>query len=70
MGNLLSPLMANIFTEKFEEDALATPTNRPTYWYRYIDDTFVIWPHGKDTLHGFLDHLNSRNSNIRFTMDV
>jgi hypothetical protein len=36
--------------EDFEEKALNQATLKPTCWYRYVDDTFVIWPHGKENL--------------------
>jgi hypothetical protein len=35
-----------------------------------VDDTFVIWPHGKGELAQFLGHLNNQNDSIRFTMEV
>jgi hypothetical protein len=58
MGSPLSPVIANFFMEDFEEKALNQATLKPTCWYRYVDDTFVIWPHGKDNLTEFLEHLN------------
>jgi hypothetical protein len=30
--------------------------------------TFVVWPHGPDRLHNFLNHLNSLRPSIQFTM--
>ena len=56
--------------EDFEEKALNQVTLKPTCWYRYVDDTFVIWPHGKDNLTEFLDHLNGLHKNIQFTMEI
>jgi hypothetical protein len=35
-----------------------------------VDDTFVIWPHGKDKLTEFLKHLNGIHNNIKFTMEI
>jgi hypothetical protein len=35
-----------------------------------MNDTFVVWPHGEEELHEFLDHLNSIHHNIKFTMEV
>ena len=35
--------------------------------FRYIDDIFFIWTHGKDKLEKFLDDLNSFDNNIKFT---
>jgi hypothetical protein len=30
--------------------ALEQMTHKPVCWFRYVDDIFVIWPHGKETL--------------------
>ncbi len=39
MGSPLSPVMANLFMEEFEKNALATATLKPGFWFRYVDDT-------------------------------
>ncbi|KAJ4434821.1 hypothetical protein ANN_23392 [Periplaneta americana] len=45
-------------------------THKPSHFFRYVDDTFVVWPHGQDKLQEFLQHLNSIHANIQFTMEV
>lgn len=70
MGSPLSPVVANLFMENFEDIALETAELKPVCFYRYVNDTFVIWPHGKDKLQVFLKHLNSLHNNIRFTMEI
>jgi len=47
MGSPLSPVIANFYMEDFEMKAIKQAKYKPARWYRYVDDTFVIWPHGK-----------------------
>jgi hypothetical protein len=70
MGSPLSPVIANFFMENTEETALEGVTHEPLCWFHYVDDTFVIWPHGPGKLSQFLDHLNSVHGNIQFTVDT
>ena len=69
MGSPLSPMVANFFMERFEQAVLETASRKPKVWYRYVDDTFVVWNHGEEELEIFLQHLNSQNENIQFTME-
>jgi hypothetical protein len=70
MGSPLSPVVANLYMEKFETYALSTFPLKPKVFLRYVDDTFVIWQHGRDELIRFFNHLNSINNNIQFTMEI
>jgi len=70
MGSTLSPVIANFYMEDFESRAIEQAPFKPKCWYRYVDDTFVIWPHGLDKLQGFLDHLNSLQDKIQFTIET
>jgi hypothetical protein len=45
-------------------------TKKLAHWYRYVSDTFIVWTHRKERLHGFLQHLNSIHTDIKFTADV
>ena len=66
MGSPLSPVVANLFMEHLEENTTAL---RPKMWIRYVDDTFVIWPHGNAELKEFHRHLNHQNTSIQFTIE-
>ncbi|XP_021934007.1 uncharacterized protein LOC110836758 isoform X2 [Zootermopsis nevadensis] len=70
MGSPLSPVIANFFMEHFEEMAMDGATFKPLCWFCYVDDTFVIWPHGPGKLAEFLNHLNSIHKSIQFTMET
>ena len=66
MGSPVSPLVANLYMESFEEKALATaPTYPPSTWLRYVDDTFVKI--SEDFMEEFTTHINSQDPNIKFT---
>ncbi|XP_022110786.1 uncharacterized protein LOC110990212 [Acanthaster planci] len=71
MGSPLSPVLADLFMEEFEQTAhlLCGPQLEPNVWIRYVDDTFVVWPHSPQDLQLFLQHLNSQHNNIQFTME-
>ena len=70
MGSPLSPIISNIYMEFFEELALETAKLQPSMWLRYVDDTFVVWPHGRDELDTFHKHLNSIRQTIKFTFEI
>jgi hypothetical protein len=71
MGSSLSLVVGNIYKsymEYFQRLALDTTEHKPAKWLRYVDDTFVILPHGVDKLHEFLHHFNNLRPSIQFTM--
>ena len=69
MGSPLSPIVANLYMEHLEEAALLTAPDPPRLWLRYVDNTFVIWPHGQEKLDCFHEHLNTQHRNIKFTVE-
>ena len=42
--------MNSSFLEEFETSSLLTANLRPSLWLRYVDDTFVVRPHGREAL--------------------
>ena len=70
MNSPLSPVIANLFMERFEKDVLDSSPLKPTVWLRYVDDTFVIWPHGEKNLKIFLNHINEAHPSIKFTYEM
>jgi hypothetical protein len=68
MGSPVSPIVANLYMERFERLALQTYCgNPPSHWYRYVDDTLVKIK--KSELAPFFDHINSVDTNIKFTQE-
>ena len=65
MGNPLSPVIANIFMSKLEQDVV-TP-QAPPFYDRYVDDCFT--KRTKNTDDHLLQSLNSYHPNITFTVE-
>jgi hypothetical protein len=55
--------------EHFEKLALYTTEYKPAKWLRYVDDTFIVWPHCPDKLQEFFHHINNLRPSIQFTME-
>jgi hypothetical protein len=70
MSSPLAPVIANFYMEHFEQKAISTAIKKPARWYRYMDDIFAVWPHGKDDLQDFLQHLNIIHNSIKFMMEA
>ena len=70
MGSPLSPMVANIFMENFENKSLDSFPMKPSRWKRFLDDTNVVWPHGKEELQNFFQHLSSILEEIKFPMEL
>ena len=45
---------------------LKTQERTPLVWFRYIDDIFFIWIHGKEHLEIFLQELDNLNPDLKF----
>ena len=67
MGSLVSPIVANLYMEHFEGEALRSASYPPRYWYRFVDDMSVTQQQAHKQL--FLDHINSIGPNIKFTVE-
>ena len=66
MGSPVSPIVANLYMEYLEQKALSNAPH-PQFWHRYVDDTFVI--HKEVNKQGFLQHINSVDPAIKFTVE-
>ena len=67
MGSPVNPMVANLYMEYLEQKALSTAPYPPRFWCRFVDDTFVI--HKEVNKQGFLQHINSVDPAIRFTVE-
>jgi hypothetical protein len=69
MGSPLSPVIANFFMEDFEKKAIEQVTHKPVCWFRYVNDSLVMWPQGQEKLIEFLNHLSGLHNKIQLTME-
>ena len=67
MGTKMIPAYANISMDAIETSFLSSSPLKPSIYYRYIDDIFLIWPNGNDSLTHFLEHANNILQSIKFT---
>ena len=66
IGSPVSPIMANIYMDAFENRAIPTALHTPRMWKRYIDDTFVIHQSHKEE---FFRRINTVDPSIQFTVE-
>ena len=67
MGSPVSPIVANLFMEWFEEKALNTFPYDITLWRRYVDDTIVALC--DSLIDDLTQHINSIEPAIKFTRE-
>jgi len=68
MGSPVSPIVANLFMEHFEERALISFHSPIKFWGRYVDDTMVVI--ATSLVDDFTVHLNSLHHKIKFTSET
>ena len=66
IGTKMAPPYAILFMANLEEKFLKNSFLKPYVWWRYIDDIFMIWQHGRENLTKFLEALNSCHPTIKF----
>ncbi len=54
---------------ELEANVFAWVPRTPRIWWRYINDVFVIWEHGQETLNIFLERINEFHDTIKFTAE-
>ena len=69
MGSPLAPVLANIFMSFYESKWLNEYNlNKPKFYLRYVDDIVPAFDKEQDLL-DFLNFLNKRHPNIKFTIE-
>ena len=62
----MAPSYAIIFMGDLKEVLSKDRDKKPLAWWRYINDIFVLWQHGKKKLERFLEFLNCNHPTIKF----
>ena len=70
MGTKLAPSYANIFMDYFERTFVYTYEVQPLLWKRYIDDIFVLWTAGAQTLTSFVEYLDNCLPSMKFEANI
>ena len=69
MGSPLAPVLANIFKGFYESKwHNEYNLNKPKFYFRYVDDILAAFDNEQDSLN-FLNFLNNRHPNIKFTIE-
>ena len=69
MGSPLAPVLANIFMGFYESKWLNKYNLiKPKFYLRYVDDILDTFDKEQDSL-DFLNFLNNRHPNIKFTIE-
>ena len=67
IGTRMAPSYANIFMDRLERQLISQAAIKPHTWWRFIDDIFIIWTAGEDSLKCFIEYLNNAHRTIKFT---
>ena len=55
---------------KLEQDFLKSRSLVPSIWFRFLDDIFMVCDQSLESLHTFIDALNSFHPSIKFTCNI
>ena len=64
MGKKFAPNYANLFLAEWEGNALEKCVLKPSVYWRFLDDIFMIWEHSKEDFYKFVKILNTHHPSI------
>ena len=70
MGTRFAPSYADIYMAEVEEHYISTQEYQPSLFLRFLDDIFLIWHHGNESLQLFINGLNNIHTRLRFTASI
>ncbi len=66
MGNTLSPILADIYMDEYQQKYLQK-VNVPNKIWRYVDDILIITKMNEQQLKNYINELNDIEGTIKFT---
>lgn len=75
MLTLCAPSYVNLYLggwqrQIFSNDRLANYLSHVLFWYRFIDDLFLVWTGPSQLLIEFIQQLNINDMNLNFTYNL
>ena len=70
MGKKYAPSYANIFMAYFETEAMDKCALLPSVYFRFLDDIFMIWNHGRKRLNTYLEIMNTHHAAVKLTASI
>ena len=73
MGGPLSALLSEIYMQNYETNNILNNNIYCTYikaYYRYVDDTFILFSGSNRQAQNFVNYLNKINKHIQFTLEI
>jgi hypothetical protein len=69
MGKNFAPNCANLYLEDFDDKAMHNFNIKPLFFYRFLDDTFFLWPGTEIELKEYETFLNNLIPDITITLE-
>ena len=69
IGTKFAPPYSILFMADLEKRLLSDIDLTPYIWWRYIDNIFLIWEHGEESLKLFLEKISKIHPTLKFTAD-
>ena len=64
MGKKFAQNYANLFLAEWEEKALEKCVLKPSVYWRFLDDIFMIWEHSTEEFYKFVKIVNTHHPSI------
>lgn len=70
MGSPLAPILAHLYMSELEKNIIKFKGKKPSIFYRYVDDIFIIFNGTHREISLFLNFMNKLETSIKFTLEI